>query len=114
MAGAAHRLGSCCWGAHVGLLQSLELLVLMAWASSGLCRHQAHRQGQPSPLMADRQPTCLQVDADFYFKIDDDVAVNVDALADYLDERRTQGNLYLVRDQMAGCGCSGCSDAGWW
>lgn len=64
--------------------------------------------------MADRQPTCLQVDADFYFKIDDDVAVNVDALADYLDERRTQGNLYLVRDQMAGCGCSGCSDAGWW
>eukprot|EP00891_Asterochloris_glomerata_P007456 jgi/Astpho2/7456/e_gw1.00114.96.1_t len=36
-----------------------------------------------------------KVDADFYFKIDDDVAVNVDALADYLDERRTQGNLYL-------------------
>lgn len=37
-----------------------------------------------------------KIDADFYFKIDDDVAVNVDALADYLDARRTQGNLYLV------------------
>ena len=56
--------------------------------------------------MADRQPNCLQVDADFYFKIDDDVAVNVDALADYLDERRTQGNLYLVSVWMAGCGWS--------
>ena len=50
--------------------------------------------------MADRRPCCLQVDADFYFKIDDDVAVNVDALADYLDERRTQGNLYLVSGKM--------------
>lgn len=37
-----------------------------------------------------------KIDADFYFKVDDDVAVNVDALADYLDARRTQGNLYLV------------------
>ena len=37
-----------------------------------------------------------KIDADFYFKIDDDVAVNVDALADYLDARRSQGNLYLV------------------
>lgn len=36
-----------------------------------------------------------KIDADFYFKIDDDVAVNVDALADYLDAHRTQGNLYL-------------------
>eukprot|EP00884_Botryococcus_braunii_P017186 jgi/Botrbrau1/4150/Bobra.0192s0019.2 len=34
-------------------------------------------------------------DADFYFKIDDDVAVNVYAMADYLAARRTQGNLYL-------------------
>ncbi|KAL4449403.1 hypothetical protein ABPG77_007047 [Micractinium sp. CCAP 211/92] len=33
--------------------------------------------------------------ADFYFKIDDDVAVNVPALADYLRERRAKGNLYL-------------------
>ena len=37
-----------------------------------------------------------KIEADFYFKIDDDVAVNVDALADYLDARRSQGNLYLV------------------
>ena len=36
------------------------------------------------------------IDADFYFKIDDDVGVNVVALAGYLDERRSQGNLYLV------------------
>eukprot|EP00887_Chlorella_sp_A99_P003159 scaffold9.g3159.t1 len=36
-----------------------------------------------------------KVPADFYFKIDDDVAVNVDALADYLEERRGQGNLYM-------------------
>ena len=36
-------------------------------------------------------------DADFYFKIDDDVAVNVDALAAYLAAKRNQGNLYLVR-----------------
>jgi hypothetical protein len=35
-------------------------------------------------------------DADFYFKIDDDVAVNVHAMSDYLKARRTQGNLYLV------------------
>ena len=34
-------------------------------------------------------------DADFYFKIDDDVGVNVPALADYLKSRRSQGNLYL-------------------
>jgi hypothetical protein len=38
-------------------------------------------------------------DADFYFKIDDDVAVNVYAMADYLAARRTQGNLYLVCPQ---------------
>ena len=37
-----------------------------------------------------------KIDADFYFKIDDDVAVNVDALADYLEAHRTQGNLYMV------------------
>lgn len=34
-------------------------------------------------------------DADFYFKIDDDVAVNVPAMAAYLAARRGQGNLYL-------------------
>lgn len=34
-------------------------------------------------------------DADFYFKIDDDVAVNVPALASYLAARRGRGNLYL-------------------
>ena len=38
-----------------------------------------------------------KIDADFYFKIDDDVAVNVDAMATYLTQRRNQGNLYLVR-----------------
>ena len=37
-----------------------------------------------------------KIDADFYFKVDDDVAVNVDAMAQYLGERRSQGNLYLV------------------
>lgn len=35
-------------------------------------------------------------DADFYFKIDDDVAVNIDAMANYLNAKRNQGNLYLV------------------
>ena len=30
-------------------------------------------------------------DADFYFKIDDDVAVNVHAFAGYLQQRRKQG-----------------------
>ncbi|CAL8462361.1 g1894 [Coccomyxa elongata] len=34
-------------------------------------------------------------DADFYFKIDDDVAVNIDAMAAYLAAKRNQGNLYL-------------------
>jgi len=34
-------------------------------------------------------------DADFYFKIDDDVVVNIPELADYLDKKRSQGNLYL-------------------
>ena len=66
--------------------------------------------------MPDRQPHCLQVDADFYFKIDDDVAVNVDALADYLDERRTQGNLYLVSVRMqfvAGQAAQIASWSGW-
>jgi len=38
-----------------------------------------------------------KIDADFYFKIDDDVAVNVDAMAAYLTQRRNQGNLYLAR-----------------
>ena len=38
-----------------------------------------------------------KIDADFYFKVDDDVAVNVAALTGYLQQRRTQGNLYLVR-----------------
>lgn len=37
-----------------------------------------------------------KIDADFYFKVDDDVAVNVAALTNYLQQRRTQGNLYLV------------------
>ena len=97
-------------GSTCGLLQRPELL-LMAWSASELCRRESNRQGEPRPLVADRQPNCLQVDADFYFKIDDDVAVNVDALADYLDERRTQGNLYLVSVPMAGCGWSDCSDA---
>ncbi len=45
------------------------------------------------------------IDADFYFKIDDDVGVNVAALADYLQERRTQGNLYLV--VLGFCGVGG-------
>ena len=36
-------------------------------------------------------------DADFYFKVDDDVILNVAALAAYLAPRRQQGNLYLVR-----------------
>ena len=40
-----------------------------------------------------------KIDADFYFKVDDDVAVNVDAMAAYLRERRSQGNLYLVSCQ---------------
>lgn len=35
--------------------------------------------------------------AHFYFKVDDDVAVNVEALTAYLNERRGQGNLYMVR-----------------
>lgn len=44
-----------------------------------------------------------KIDADFYFKIDDDVAVNVDALAHYLRERRTQGNLYVVCSPFERC-----------
>ncbi|KAK9842850.1 hypothetical protein WJX74_003372 [Apatococcus lobatus] len=36
-----------------------------------------------------------RVDADFYFKVDDDVAMNVGAMAEYLQSKRTQGNLYL-------------------
>lgn len=39
-------------------------------------------------------------DADFYFKIDDDVAVNIDAMANYLQAKRNQGNLYLVRGRF--------------
>ena len=46
-----------------------------------------------------------KIEADFYFKIDDDVAVNVDAMAQYLKSRRNQGNLYMVRQ---GCGTRGC------
>ena len=38
-----------------------------------------------------------RVDADFYFKVDDDVAMNVGAMAEYLTAKRSQGNLYLVR-----------------
>lgn len=45
-----------------------------------------------------------KIDADFYFKVDDDVAVNLDAMAAYLKDRRSQGNLYLVR----GCLVSQC------
>ena len=37
-----------------------------------------------------------RVDADFYFKVDDDVAMNVGAMAEYLQSKRSQGNLYLV------------------
>ena len=37
-----------------------------------------------------------RVDADFYFKVDDDVAMNVGAMAEYLQAKRSQGNLYLV------------------
>lgn len=36
-------------------------------------------------------------DADFYFKVDDDVALNLEALSDYLTARRMKKNLYLVR-----------------
>ena len=38
-----------------------------------------------------------KIDAYFYFKVDDDVAVNIDAMEAYLQERKNQGNLYLVR-----------------
>ncbi|RMZ52821.1 hypothetical protein APUTEX25_000940 [Auxenochlorella protothecoides] len=34
-------------------------------------------------------------DADFYFKVDDDVALNLEALSDYLTARRMKKNLYL-------------------
>jgi hypothetical protein len=47
-------------------------------------------------------------DADFYFKIDDDVAVNIDAMAAYLAAKRNQGNLYLVSQwfcQHSHCSC---------
>jgi hypothetical protein len=51
-----------------------------------------------------------KIDADFYFKIDDDVAVNVDAMAAYLTQRRNQGNLYLARPSRgAGEGSGGLS-----
>lgn len=36
------------------------------------------------------------IKADFYFKVDDDVAVNTDALITYLKGKRGQGNLYTV------------------
>ena len=38
-----------------------------------------------------------KIDASFYFKVDDDVAVNIDALEIYLSGQRNQGNLYMVR-----------------
>ena len=37
-----------------------------------------------------------KIDAHFYFKVDDDVAVNIDAMEAFLQEKRNQGNLYLV------------------
>ena len=37
-----------------------------------------------------------KIDADFYFKVDDDVAVNIDAMETYLTAQRKHGNLYLV------------------
>ena len=37
--------------------------------------------------------------ADFYFKVDDDVIVNVPALVAYLEPRRQHGNLYMVRTE---------------
>eukprot|EP00884_Botryococcus_braunii_P009240 jgi/Botrbrau1/18317/Bobra.0179s0045.1 len=42
-----------------------------------------------------------EFDADFYFKLDDDIAVNVYTMADYLAPLRTRGNLFL------GCMMSG-------
>jgi len=39
----------------------------------------------------------LQFRADFFFKVDDDVIVNVPALVAYLEPRRQRGNLYMVR-----------------
>ena len=39
----------------------------------------------------------LQFRADFYFKVDDDVIVNVPALVAYLEPRRQHGNLYMAR-----------------
>lgn len=38
-----------------------------------------------------------EFDADFYIKVDDDVALNVNALSFYLSQRRGQGNHYMVR-----------------
>jgi Galactosyltransferase len=46
-------------------------------------------------------------DADFYFKVDDDIALNVGALADFLAARRTQGNLYMVGLAWAQTGAAG-------
>jgi len=36
-----------------------------------------------------------KIDAYFYFKVDDDVAVNIDAMETYLTEQKNQGNLYM-------------------
>lgn len=36
-----------------------------------------------------------KVDAHFYFKVDDDIAVNLEAMHDYLKELRGQPNLYM-------------------
>ena len=43
--------------------------------------------------------------ADFYFKVDDDVIVNVPALVAYLEPRRQHGNLYMVRGACEEPGC---------
>ena len=39
--------------------------------------------------------------AHFYFKIDDDVAVNMEALTEYLETKRGQSNLYMVSGTLA-------------
>ncbi len=36
-----------------------------------------------------------KVDAQFYFKVDDDIAMNLEALHSYLLERKTRPNLYM-------------------
>ena len=46
-----------------------------------------------------------KVDADFYFKVDDDVAINIDAMESYLQSRRAQGNIYMVSKHSCGFLC---------